>query len=1173
MNDTNFKPKLIHPTEIYVEHLTTINGVTLTQREIGIISCLMNGRNIKGIANFLSVAPKTVAAHLYNATKRFGCDSDGMIALLSNSGQLLHLKEYYAALLVDNLFKKSLKEIATLVAGSNNFLNCTLVYWQKKPPFLENLKNDLTEAGLKVSLESRKTTQSFDQLIQEMYHDTHLIYFTPHILTKEQQTQEISSAAYQFPNTKFFFFPKTKELQAIPREISHFTCITPSNWHSYYFSVFAIMKRVLPNLDLDTICARFEERAIAVYSPSVGTHTPPSDTILEEGNEKKKFFLYLNKFLVIKKLGYVLAGILSVVLLFLLVPNRNYTKTAHEKQNDQAYQQNYFLIQGASSDHFAQSDLAIPADSIRLNRSKLISQIASHFQKQSQEDIQSLVLVGIGGAGKTTLARQYARSQKSPVVWEINAETRESLVTSFEALARALCQTDEEKRILRGLKDINNFTEKEEKIIHLVRAQLKAHPNWFLIYDSVDKFSDIQKYFPSDANLWGKGKIIITTQDARIQNNNYLKGVLLVGELDSGEKLSLFMNIMNCGEQGRRDLAQQKSTKELLEKIPSFPLDVSMAAYYIKATNIAYDEYTKYLMYYDQNFAAIQENILKESNNYTKTRYHIVTLSLEKLIAVNKDFADLLFLISVLDFKNIPRELLDSYKGKLVVDNFVYYLKKYSLMVGSLSNSSAPVSHISIHPSAQNIIFVYLRDLLKPKKDSSLLKETTFILDHYLDQLIEQEDFGKMQIMAGHIEKFLNHRDLLTDSSQVLLVSKLGCIYYFLNNEKSPLLIKGSLKNLIIESSKTLSSENNFRIARALLQIGATCIELGLYKEAQELLEKAANIYGKSGLNNHIELASALSHLGNVYRRLGNYEKAKDYLEESIRLSKQYGANSKRVARTLSYLGSTYRGLNSYQKSIETLEESLDLYKKLYSNDHFRVGWILTQLGYVYLKLGEYPKAKEYLENGLLIFKKYFPEDHKSMCLVLAYLGNCLRKLGDYGKSREYLEKSLKIHRNRFDENHVRMGWILFHLASTYKALGKEKESKELFDKVLEIYGNNCGEENVKTARYLRNMAEIYLEKNQLEHAQNLIQKSLKILRQHNHLETYMSLEILGDIYFKKSLQLSSTKNNQESQGFKNQAIDHFSQALKTIEHHFPKDSAHIERLHTKIKNIQEKSI
>ncbi len=653
----------------------------------------------------------------------------------------------------------------------------------------------------------------------------------------------------------------------------------------------------------------------------------------------------------------------------------------------------------------------------------------------------------------------------------------------------------------------------------------------------------------------------------------YLPYKIGIGELTAEEKRTLFNKILGHKDAASPTDDQKEKTIRFLNELSSFPLDISLAAYYVKVTNTSFPKYLEGLSQYKNDFDRIQTTILKEVGNYTKSRYGIITLSLKEIIQESKDFADLCVLISLLDTQNIPRDLLESYKGPVVVDNFIYHLKKYSLVINGPPSTPSSLSSFSIHRSTQKISFIYLSQQLALTQDSQLLKAIANTLYDQMGQAIEEEDFSKMKILVRHLEKFISHPGLLTDFTKGLLRGELGCLYYFMNSDQTHKTLDDSLNALKRQNSNQLSREDTARLIRSFLHIAAVYTELRHHKEAQELLGQAIDRYEKGDLKNEAELSWALSHLGNIHRRLENYEKAKDYLEESVRLHKQYGTNNKRIARTLCYLGSAYIGLGFYQKAIEVLERSLILYKRHYSDDHFRIGWLLTQLGYVHHKLGDYQKAKGYFESGLFISKKYFPETHKSMYLALPCLGITLRKLGDYEASCCYLEQSLKIYQGLFDENHPKMGWVLFHLAKTYQALGKIKESEELLDKVLEINARHCGENSIKTTRLLRHMAEIHLGKNQLEQAEPLIKKSIKILQHHNHVETYMALEILGEIYVKRFIQASRTRSGQDPERFKDQAIDHFNQALNIIAHHFPKDSHHNQRIHARIKNLHDGAV
>lgn len=145
------------------------------------------------------------------------------------------------------------------------------------------------------------------------------------------------------------------------------------------------------------------------------------------------------------------------------------------------------------------------------------------------------------------------------------------------------------------------------------------------------------------------------------------------------------------------------------------------------------------------------------------------------------------------------------------------------------------------------------------------------------------------------------------------------------------------------------------------------------------------------------------------------------------------------------------------------------------------------------------------------------------------------------------------------------MGWILFNLASTYKVLGKHKEAQKLYEKTLKIYANYYHEDNVKSAVIMRHIAKIYLEEKRFDDAEVFIMRSLKVLQDRTHINAYRSLEVLGEIYLKKSGLLSAT----ESQILKDKALDAFHHALKITEQNFPSNPAQIERIRSKIKKIQ----
>jgi tetratricopeptide (TPR) repeat protein len=478
---------------------------------------------------------------------------------------------------------------------------------------------------------------------------------------------------------------------------------------------------------------------------------------------------------------------------------------------------------------------------------------------------------------------------------------------------------------------------------------------------------------------------------------------------------------------------------------------------------------------------------------------------------------------------------------------------------------------LAIHRSTQEIALTYLTQELKIEKGNSLLRSISHALDSYIDQSLEEEDFLRMKISASHAEEFVKHTNMFPDFITALLKSKLGCLYYFLNDQAmAKKAIESSLKTLEVHLS-TDTREMNEKVAQALLHIGNVYTELSHYEEAKRVLEKALYIYRTTPSKDYLTISWGLSHLANAYRRSGYYPKAKELLEESIALHNQHGSkNHVRLARTLGYLGSVYRGLGHYEKSAEILEESLTLYKKYFPENHFRVGWVLCHLGNIYRKLGLYDKSIQVLEESLAIYKKNFSEDHLSVGLMLTYLGNAYRGLGNYEKAKGFLEEGLRIHEKNFKEGHERIGRILFHLGTVYKDLRDYEKSSALFKKTLSIYANIQGKGEIEMGRLFRKMGDIQILEGRLEEAETLIHKSLEILKRHEHPDAYISLESLAEVSLEKSRQAAKEGNDVQLQQFKDQANNQLSEALQVAERHFPKGSAHIEKISSKMNKIKE---
>lgn len=69
--------------------------------------------------------------------------------------------------------------------------------------------------------------------------------------------------------------------------------------------------------------------------------------------------------------------------------------------------------------------------------------------------------------------------------------------------------------------------------------------------------------------------------------------------------------------------------------------------------------------------------------------------------------------------------------------------------------------------------------------------------------------------------------------------------------------------------------------------------------------------------------------------------------------------------------------------------------------------------------------------------------------------------------------------------------------------------------------------------------------------------------------DVFLCFEDLSELNFKKSLEMAKNGDMKHSKLFREQAVLNLNQAQEIVKTHFPKDSPHLKRIQTKLKNIE----
>jgi tetratricopeptide (TPR) repeat protein len=197
-------------------------------------------------------------------------------------------------------------------------------------------------------------------------------------------------------------------------------------------------------------------------------------------------------------------------------------------------------------------------------------------------------------------------------------------------------------------------------------------------------------------------------------------------------------------------------------------------------------------------------------------------------------------------------------------------------------------------------------------------------------------------------------------------------------------------------------------------------------------------------LNNHQKEGLSLSNLGTAYSGLGEYRKAIDYHEQALEIFLE-GAYRWGESTTLVSLGFSYDRLGEYQKAIDYYEQALEVSRKI--DNHWGKSGSLSGLGDGYINLDEYQKAIEYYEQALEIYREI--GDRQGEGISLGSLGIAYDRLGEHRKAIEFYEQYLVISREIDDR--LGEGNSLSNLGIAYHNLGEREKACGLWKEALII--------------------------------------------------------------------------------------------------------------------------
>lgn len=227
--------------------------------------------------------------------------------------------------------------------------------------------------------------------------------------------------------------------------------------------------------------------------------------------------------------------------------------------------------------------------------------------------------------------------------------------------------------------------------------------------------------------------------------------------------------------------------------------------------------------------------------------------------------------------------------------------------------------------------------------------------------------------------------------------------------------------------------------------------------------------------------------LGRIYWSLGRMEHAREYYEWALTLSRVAG-DRREEGWALTHIGRLYADLSRKEKALELYEEALKIHKEIRRRGGESA--TLTDMGWVYYDFGEMDKAREYYEQALSIRREI--NDRYGEASALNSLGRVYANLEQLDTAQRYHEEALAICREVGDRRGE--GWSLNSLGRVYHAAGQQEKARLYLEEALEIrheIGDRRGE-----AATLSNLGVLLAAMGEYEQAMLCYEQALPIRRE-----------------------------------------------------------------------------
>ncbi|WP_406264734.1 FxSxx-COOH system tetratricopeptide repeat protein [Streptomyces sp. NBC_00191] len=672
------------------------------------------------------------------------------------------------------------------------------------------------------------------------------------------------------------------------------------------------------------------------------------------------------------------------------------------------------------------------------------------------------VLYGLGGVGKTQVAREYAHRFRADydLVWWVEAEQPDRVVASLAELAAEL-----------DLRAGDVVAEAAQAALLALRRGV-PYSRWLLIFDNVEDLDGALDLLPDETGPISEGvygHVLATCRNKPVSTRPEPMEVEVFTRPESVEHLRRRVSKLPARDADR-----------VAEAVGDLPLAVEVAAAWLAETATPVDSYVEQLK--EQSTKVLS---LGKPEDYSLRIGATWNISIARLRKKSRAAVRLLELCSFFSAEPISMRLIGSdsmfqsllpydpdLRERFMLGKVIQTLNRFALAKVDPADSS-----IQVHRLVQAAV----RAGLSPEEQEKAKHEVHRVLAEARpaegvdsdNPVNDPKSWPSFDLIWPHLGAS-GIADCDEENVRQLMVDRVR--YLLKRGELEGARVLGSQLNKIWTREL---GENDLQTLNMRFELANALRAQGKYQEAhgmdEDTLARQISVLHEDHPNDdHPSILITTGSLAADLRALGKFDEA---LEHDLRiydgLRQIFGEHHPRTLIAANNLAIDYRLTGDSERARRLDEETVERRSALLGEDH---PFTLTTKGHLARDLretGEYQSSVQVLREVVAAFERVLNADVPEALRTAKSLAVSLRKAGHQHESKRITEETYNRYRERYGTKVPDALACGLNLAAEYSAAGDKQAALDLALHILDGYRETLGDDHPFTLA-CRNNVTIY---------------------------------------------------------------------------------------------------